>query len=197
MFLNKDYDDFVQRMGSFDQEIDINDEEDETSVNKSQDRVQQIINNIGDYRINYRGDVMKRLDDILAHAWNVFSNRSPTKNQNGYIEQTSSNRLDKTYYYRNANSTIAIPVFNRIAMDVAGISIRHVKEDEEGKFVSYVKDGLDRCLNVEANIDQSGSAFIQDIVMSMFDEGCVAVAPIDTDISSEYTSGYDILSMIV
>ena len=140
---------------------------------------------------------MKRLDDILAHAWNVFSNRSPTKNQNGYIEQTSSNRLDKTYYYRNANSTIAIPVFNRIAMDVAGISIRHVKEDEEGKFVSYVKDGLDRCLNVEANIDQSGSAFIQDIVMSMFDEGCVAVAPIDTDISPGYTSGYDILSMRV
>ena len=82
-------------------------------------------------------------------------------------------------------------------MDVAGISIRHVKEDEEGKFISYVNDGLDRCLNIEANIDQSGSAFIQDIVMSMFDEGCVAVAPIDTDISPEYTSGYDILSMRV
>ena len=140
---------------------------------------------------------MKRLDDILAHAWNVFSNRSPTKNQNGYMEQINSSRLDKTYFYRNANSTIAIPVFNRIAMDVAGISIRHVKEDEEGKFVSYVNDGLDRCLNIEANIDQSGSAFIQDIVMSMFDEGCVAVAPIDTDISPEYTSGYDILSMRV
>ena len=140
---------------------------------------------------------MKRLDDILAHAWNVFSNRSPTKNQNGTVEQISSSRLDKTYYYRNANTTIAMPVFNRIAMDVAGISIRHVKEDEEGKFVSYVNDGLDRCLNIEANIDQSGSAFIQDIVMSMFDEGCVAVAPIDTDISPEYTSGYDILSMRV
>ena len=140
---------------------------------------------------------MKRLDDILAHAWNVFSNRSPTKNQNGYMEQINSSRLDKTYFYRNANSTIAIPVFNRIAMDVAGISIRHVKEDEEGKFISYVNDGLDRCLNVEANIDQSGSAFMQDIVMSMFDEGCVAVAPIDTDISPEYTSGYDILSMRV
>ena len=140
---------------------------------------------------------MKRLDNILVHAWNVFSNRSPTKNQNRPVEQVSSSRLDKTYYYRNANTTIAMPVFNRIAMDVAGISIRHVKEDEEGKFICYVKDGLDRCLNIEANIDQSGSAFIQDIVMSMFDEGCVAVAPIDTDISPEYTSGYDILSMRV
>ena len=140
---------------------------------------------------------MKRLDDILAHAWNVFSNRSPTKNQNGYMEQINSSRLDKTYFYRNANSTIAIPVFNRIAMDVAGISIRHVKEDEEGKFISYVNDGLDRCLNVEANIDQSGSAFMQDIVMSMFDEGAVEVEKFYTEGMCEYTSVYDILSMRV
>ena len=139
---------------------------------------------------------MKRLDNILAHAWNVFSNRSPTKNQNRPVEQVSSSRLDKTYYYRNANTTIAMPVFNRIAMDVAGISIRHVKEDEEGKFICYVKDGLDRCLNIEANIDQSGSAFIQDIVMSMFDEGCVAVVPTDTNYDpTTLSQSYDILEL--
>ena len=133
----------------------------------------------------------------IKNAWNAFvNNRDPTSKWKD-IGSSYYYRPDRQRFTGGNERTIVTSVYNRIAMDVAGISIRHVKEDEEGKFICYVKDGLDRCLNIEANIDQSGSAFIQDIVMSMFDEGCVAVAPIDTDISPEYTSGYDILSMRV
>ena len=113
--------------------------------------------------------------------------------------------IGSSYYYRpdrprlsrgNERTTTAA-IYNRIALDVASITIQHVKLDENGRFVSTINSGLNRCLNLEANIDQTGRAFIQDIVMSMLDEGCVAIVPVETTFDPEKTGSYDIVNMRV
>lgn len=138
------------------------------------------------------------LGSRLKHAWNAFLNRDPT----GMV---SINNFGRSYSYRpdrirpsrGSEKSIVISVYNRIALDVASINIRHVQLDDEDRFLSVVPSGLNDCLSFEANIDQSGRSFIQDVVMSMMDEGCVAIVPIDTDLDPNITKGYDILSMRV
>ena len=98
---------------------------------------------------------------------------------------------------RGNERSIVTSVFNRIALDAAAISIQHVKLDDNGRFVSSVGSGLNNCLTVEANIDQTARAFIHDIVMSMMDEGCVAIVPVDTTLNPEVTGSYDIVTMRV
>ena len=131
----------------------------------------------------------------FKNAWNVFvNNRDPTY-ANRDLGYSYGYRPDRPRFTRGNERSIVTALYNKIALDVAGITIQHVQLDEDGRFTDVVDSGLNRCLNLEANIDQSGRAFIQDIVMSMFDEGCVAVVPVDTDVDPKYTEGYDILSL--
>ena len=130
----------------------------------------------------------------LKHAWNAFMNRDPTRyNMNmggGY-----SYRPDRPRLTRGNERSIITSIYNRIALDVASIDIRCCKLDKDGRFSSYVDSCLDRCLNLEANLDQTGSAFISDIVISMFDEGSVAIVPVDTDTDPDISGSYKIESM--
>ena len=131
----------------------------------------------------------------LKNAWNAFSNKNPTSSNNGY----------GGYYYRpdrvrlttRNERSIITSVFNRIAIDVAAIDINHCQLDEDGRFQSIISSSLNECLTVEANLDQTGRNLIQDAVMSMFDEGCVAIVPVDTTFNPKDTNSYDILSLRV
>ena len=135
------------------------------------------------------------LKDRLQHAWNAFmGNRDPTR----YYQDVGpgySYRPDRPRLTRGNERSIVTSVYNRIALDVAAINIQHCKLDENNRFVEAVDSKLNSCLNLEANADQTGRAFIQDVVMSMLDEGCVAIVPVDTTFNPEVTGSYDILSM--
>lgn len=134
------------------------------------------------------------LGSRLKHAWDVFRNgetaRSYTNVGIGY-----SGRPDRPRLTRGNERSIVTAVYNRIALDVASIGVQHVRLDKNGRFLSTIDSGLNACLNLEANLDQTGRAFIQDAVMSMLDEGSVAIVPVDTTLNPEKTSSYDILSM--
>ena len=120
-------------------------------------------------------------------------NRDPTYNH--MIGPSYSYRPDRPRFTRGNERSIVTSVFNRIALDVAAISMQHCILDENGRFVEPVNSKLNNCLTLEANLDQTSRAFIQDLVMSMFDEGCVAIVPVDTTIDPKVTTSYDILSM--
>ena len=134
------------------------------------------------------------LTDRLKNAWNAFSSRSPTSwlpnTYNSY-----SYRPDRARFSRGNERSIVTAVFNRIAIDVAAVDIRHVRLDDNDRYVETVHSGLNNVLSLEANIDQSGREFIQDVVMSMFDEGCVAMVPIDTDTVPKISGAFDIYTM--
>ena len=130
----------------------------------------------------------------LKHAWNAFINNNINLEYNGY-NGSSYYRPDRVRLSTRNERSIITTIINRIALDVAAIDIRHCQIDEEERFKSYKKSSLDECLHIEANIDQTGRAFIQDIVMSLFDEGAVAVVPVDTKGDPVLSSSYDILTM--
>lgn len=120
----------------------------------------------------------------LKRAWNVFLNRDPTYYRRDFGTSYSI-RPDRPRLTRGNERSIVTSVCNRIALDVAAMDIRHCQLDDNGRFLKFVESGLDNCLTLEANIDQSGRAFIQDAVMSMMDEGAVALVPVDTDINPD------------
>lgn len=130
----------------------------------------------------------------LRHAWDVFRNREPTYDYQdtgpGY-----SQRPDRPRLTRGNERSIVTSIYNRIALDVASIDVTHCRVDENDRFVEEIKSSFNNCLNLEANIDQTGRAFMQDVVMSMLDEGCVAVVPVDTDLDPTKTGSYDIQSI--
>lgn len=128
----------------------------------------------------------------LKHAYNAFMNRDPTYTPTG---SSYSIRPDRPRLSRGNERSIVTSVFNRIALDVASIDIKHCRLDENGRYVEDIDSGLNNCLDLEANLDQTGRAFIQDVVMSMLDEGCVAIVPVDTTLNPKITNSYDILSM--
>ena len=132
--------------------------------------------------------------DRLQHGWNAFMNKDPTR---GYYDTGPgySYRPDRPRLTRGNERTIVTSIFNRIALDVAALNITHCKVDENGRYVSSIDSSLNNCLNLEANLDQTGRAFIQDVVISMFDEGCVAVVPVDTSIDPEVSGSYNVESM--
>lgn len=134
-----------------------------------------------------------RFQRALKSGWNAFFNRDPTENYQNRGPSYSS-RPDRVRFSRGTERSIITSVYNRIAIDVASIPINHCRLDENGGFLEIIKSGLNDCLTVEANIDQTGKAFIQDAVMSMLDEGVVALVPIDTDVDPDKGS-FDILSM--
>ena len=135
------------------------------------------------------------LGERLKHAWNAFNGNQLIQYRD--IGSSYSYRPDRTRLSGRNERSIVTSVYDRIAMDVAAIKIRHVRTNDDGDFVSYINSGLDSCLTLEANIDQSGREFIQDVVLSMFDEGVAAIVPVDTDLDPDTTKGYDILSMRV
>lgn len=132
----------------------------------------------------------------LQHGWNAFTNnRDPTLEYNtgpGYYY-----RPDRPRFTRGNERSIVTSVYNRIALDVSAISIQHVRLDDNGRFSSVIESGLNNCLTLDANMDQTGRAFIQDVVMSMLDEGCVAIVPVDTTLDPAVTSSFDINTMRV
>lgn len=135
------------------------------------------------------------LGSRLKQAWNAFTSRDPTK-----VEYDSgisySYRPDRPRFTRGNERSIVTAVYNRIALDVAAIDIRHSKLDDNKRYVGDVDSGLNSCLTLEANIDQTGRAFRQDIVMSLLDEGCVAIVPVDTvGRDPTISEAYDIESM--
>ena len=138
---------------------------------------------------------MPSLGDRLQHAWNAFrNNRDPTTS---YFDSGGSyyRRPDRVRYSGGNERSIATSVYNRMAMDAAAIDIRHVRLDENDRYVEDIDSGLNTCLTLEANIDQTGRAFKQDAYASIFDEGCIAIVPTDTTLDPRKTESYDILSM--
>ena len=135
----------------------------------------------------------------FQNAWNAFLGRAPTRQYtkwdgwNGGV----SYRPDRTKLNITNERSIVASIYNRIAIDVAAVQIQHVRTDENERYVETIASGLNNCLTLDANMDQTGRAFIQDIVMSMFDEGCVAVVPVDTTKDPNRTDSYDILTMRV
>lgn len=135
------------------------------------------------------------ITDRMKHAFNAFMNRDPTSYYGRNLGSSYSIRPDRPRLSRGNERSIITAIFNRIAIDVAAIDIMHCRLDSNDRFVEKIDSGLNDCLNLEANIDQSGRAFIQDAAMSMLDEGVVALVPVDTDKNPASTDSYDILTM--
>lgn len=143
---------------------------------------------------------MPTITQRIRSGWNAFIGRDPTKefqfNQNEFVYGMGyGQRPDRVRYSGGNLRSIVASVYNRIAVDVASINFEHAKLDENRHFKESVTSGLNECINVEANKDQTGQAFLQDIVESMFDEGVIAVVPVDTDVDPWDTSSFDIRSM--
>lgn len=134
--------------------------------------------------------------DRLKHAWNTFNSRDPTGGQYN-IGAGYSHRPDRVGFTRGNERSLVTSVYNRIAMDAAAIKIQHIRLDENDRFMGVMPSGLNNCLTTEANIDQTGRALIQDVVMSMLDEGSVAIVPTDTTIDPSKSASYDVQKMRV
>ncbi len=132
----------------------------------------------------------------FKRAWNIFMNRDPTSYQAAsYFGSSYGYRPDRIRMTRGHERSIVTAICNRIALDVSAISLVHARVDENGHFLEYIDDTLHQCLTVEANLDQTGRALRQDIVMSMLDEGCVAVVPVEADFDPDENSSYKIYSL--
>lgn len=134
----------------------------------------------------------------IKNAWNAFLNKDPTPERNySYNYYSSSYRPDRMRFSRGNERTTVTSVYNRIAMDVAAVDIKHVRLDDNERYVETINSGLNECLTLSANVDQTGRALIQDAVMSLFDEGVIAIVPTDTYMDPTKSSSYDIESMRV
>lgn len=131
----------------------------------------------------------------MKHAWNAFLNRDPTNDYNRNDSGGSYYKPDRVRLTRGNERSIVTSIINRIALDVAAIDIKHCRLDDNDRFKETVTSGLNECLTLEANIDQTARSFKQDAVMSMLDEGCVALVPVDTTIDPNKTNSYDVLTM--
>lgn len=142
---------------------------------------------------------MPTLRERLSHGWNAFMNKDPTEiysQPSFYTSSISTNRPDRIRMTRGNERSIVTSVYNRISLDCAAVQIEHVRLDNNGRFISVIDSGLNNCLTLRANQDQTGRAFIQDIVLSMFDEGCVAIVPTDVDVDDLLnTSSYEVLKV--
>ena len=146
---------------------------------------------------------MSKLTDRLKHAWNVFNDRTVLESRSsqefspfGGIVNTGS-RPDRLRMRISNERSIIASIYTRIAIDFASVSIRHVKLDDDERFQSVVNSGLNDCLKVEANLDQAGRMFRQDIVLSLFEKGVIAIVPVETSLNPNVTGGYDIRNLRV
>ena len=134
------------------------------------------------------------LMDRLKHAWNIFKNKDPTQ-VNWNIGPSYGYRPDRMRYTRGNERSIVTAVYNRIAMDVAAMNLKHIRLDENDRYKETIDSGLNNCLSIEANLDQTGRAFIQDLVASMLDEGCVAAVPTDADDEPEDSGNFKVYTL--
>nr|DAG20507.1 MAG TPA: portal protein [Caudoviricetes sp.] len=133
--------------------------------------------------------------DRFQNAWNAFRNKDPSNGSYFSYGESSSIRPDRPRMIRGSERSIINSIMTRIAIDASSIDIKHVRLDENQRYIEDVNSGLNNCLTLEANLDQTSRAFFQDVVTSMLDEGCVAVVPVDTNINPRNTDSYDILSL--
>lgn len=133
--------------------------------------------------------------DRFQNAWNAFRNKDPSNGSYFSYGESSSIRPDRPRLIRGSERSIINSIINRISIDASSIDIKHVRLDENQRYTEDVNSGLNNCLTLEANLDQTSRAFFQDVVTSMLDEGCVAVIPVDTSIDPRKTDSYDILSL--
>ena len=131
----------------------------------------------------------------LKHAWNVFTGNIQMNYRD--LGMSYSYRADRPRMSRGNERSIVTSVYNRIALDVAALNVQHVRLDKNGRFISVIDDGLNNCLTLEANVDQTARSFVQDVVISMFDEGSVAIVPVDTTTDPNVSGSYDIQSLRV
>lgn len=131
----------------------------------------------------------------LKNAWNTFRDRDPTNLSSTDLGPSSGTRPDRPRLRMGNEKSIVSSVYNQISTDVSSTIIRHVRVDEDDNYLETMNSGLNNCLSLDANIDQTGRNFIQDIVLSMFDEGCIAVVPVDTTINPSVSGSFDILSL--
>lgn len=139
------------------------------------------------------------LGDRIRNGWNAFMNRDPTEEYRAipYYGMVSTNRPDRTRLLPGNERTIINAIENRIAIDVSSVKIIHARLDENGRFQNEIDSGLQSCMTLSANKDQTGRAFFQDVTISLLDEGCIAVVPVDTNVDPKNTDSYDILSLRV
>lgn len=137
---------------------------------------------------------MPSLAERFKNSWNAFFNKDPSKYDYN-VGTASSVRPDRSRFFPSNERTIVMAIYNRIAMDVAAIDIKHVRLDKNQRFIAEIDSGLNSILNLEANADQTGRSFIQDAVISLFDEGSVALVPTDTSENPNYSVSYDIYAM--
>ena len=135
---------------------------------------------------------MGNFTDRLQHAWNAFMNKDPTSIKNFNEVSYGWYRPDRPHFTRGNERSIVNAIYNRMALDAAAVDIKHVRLDQNGNYVELIDSGLNECLSVSANIDQTGRALVQDIVMSLLDEGCIAVVPTDTKIDPKKSATLDI-----
>jgi hypothetical protein len=135
------------------------------------------------------------LGNRLKHAWNAIRYGESTRAYDTSLGPSYSKRPDLYRLRPGADTSIISSVYARIGVDVASIPIQHVRLDEDGRYIETIKSGLNNCLTLEANIDQTGRSFIQDVVMSMCDEGVVAIVPVDTTMNAALSGSYDITTM--
>src|SRR3954468_7113753 len=144
---------------------------------------------------------MAKLGDRLRHAWNAFTDSDSARNQPfdviGGGGSYFGGRPDRIRPRYSTERSIISSIYNRIGIDVAAVPMRHVRTDEQNRYLEDIDSGLDSCLTLEANVDQAGRAFRQDIAMTILDEGVAIVVPVDTTISPEESGGYDIKTMRV
>lgn len=133
----------------------------------------------------------------LKHAWNAFVNRDPTANVSADVGISYGYRPDRIRLNLANERTIISSIYNRIGIDVSSIDVRHVRLDQNGRYTEEIVSGLNECLKVEANVDQSSRAFMLDCVLTMFDVGSIAIVPVDTTLNPLYSGGYDIKSLRV
>ena len=140
--------------------------------------------------------MLKNLGGRLMHAWNAFSNREAVYGYPQYdFGMGYSIRPDRVRLTLGSERTIVSSIYNQIAIDVSAISVVHARMDQNGRFLESVSSGLNECLSISANVDQSGRNFLQEAVMSLFDEGAIAIVPVDTTINPQVSGGYDIRSL--
>ena len=135
-----------------------------------------------------------KIGDRLAHAWNAFMNRDPTTN-NIYSGSSYFNRPDRTRLRTGTEKSIINAIYNRLSLDTASMDIRHVRLDDNGRYIETIDSYFNECLTLSANTDQTSRMFMQDVAMSLLDEGSVAIVPVDTTFNPNITSSYDILSL--
>ena len=142
---------------------------------------------------------MAKLGDRLRHAWNAFTDSDSVKDRPMEIVSGSyfGGRPDRIRPRFSNERSIISSIYTRIGIDVASVPMRHVRTDEQHRYLEDIESGLDNCLTLEANVDQAGRAFRQDIAMTILDEGVAAIVPVDTTLSPEESGGYDIKTMRV